>query len=65
MDGFLHRTDLDGIDWIHNCMFLFETCEYMPLMKSLLRYPVMLTAIPAKAPAAMFWTSEKLGGSPS
>lgn len=53
-------TNLDSIDGVHDSMFLFPESQKTP--KSAPSSRARLTAMPAKAPAAMFCRREKLGG---
>lgn len=59
----IRDTDLDCINGVHDSVLLHEQLAFV---HGDIEYEHhLLTAIPAKAPAAMFWRREKLGGSPS
>lgn len=53
-------TDLNSINRIHDSMFLFGS-KFATFSKTV-SGSLELTAIPANAPAAMFWMREKFGG---
>lgn len=52
---------LDCIHRVHCCMFLRGKSQNRGYKGAALE-TIGHTAIPAKAPAAMFWSREKLGG---